>query len=435
MNDFDFDELDRAVSSVLSKTKPGEPANNDTNGAQTDAATPTNDTANPSLADDTHDALAEQPASGPETVHESYPESESPANDHDSDSETAQVDLTPLALDDVPTPAATPEEDIAANEPAHDQPEGTAEPAVDPSDSSESDMTDTNSEYQSESEAPSATAINRELPQLPTRRGRFMDVVSPGSTSASQSSAKPAPTHTTVTLQPSADFAQDSGNAMSSDEDNDSSPETADETSAVSTAEPAVEAEPPTTGTVSDDTAGQPQDDEPTDMAADDNSESTSPETAVSTETTEKDSTPFIPDVEVDKRPLNTLSSETSSPQNDDTKPATDEKQANTTSVEAPATVVTVAVPKEFNKEIMDVEANETVGSVPAPETASGSAPAAAPQAADIHHPMFDTSSLTPQSPAAAAHQSSKMTWIVIGTALFLVGAVLGVLYFLYGQS
>lgn len=491
MNDFDFDELDRAVSSVLSKTTPGEPAASSAtvsrplSGISSVSEDKANDAA-PAIpvpvrgtsegSNDQTDDSGTSPTDIPsdDTVEQSstLPASTESQGPSLSSEESGRIDLTPLALDDVPTPAAVqsmPDEEPVIADPAPDEqfqePGNTQDstfeqpkteevetPVARESTPAEGEDTTLARESDSEPDTPPTSPVTRELPQLPTRRGRFMDVVSSGVTPADQPLAPATPTRTTMKFQPSADFVRnvsqstppasaDTDQSMSRDDsvmpDTPSSPVQlpAEDVSGSDTALEHVEGygalEPVAE---SDDVANHAK--------GPDHEDDNSPGIGVAPEVV---STPFIPDVEVDKRPLNTLSSDPTASEQSETSDKPGSSSTETSSVtepavvDAPAAVVTTSVPKEFNAEIMAVEANESVGSVPAAETSAAhtSSPSQAPvsSAADMTHPMFDTSSLSPQTAHTSAHSSSKITWVVIGTALFLVGAVLGVLYFLYGQS
>ncbi len=433
MKDFDFDELDRAVNSVLTKKQPAEetgvteavqdlPASDDNtddhgigSGMVTDAADDTTASdgiaATDMLSDDEaksdHEttAISQTDESGPSEpslfVPQLHPNDEPNQSESDSDSgsEASTVD----------EPAGAAEiSDMDETVPT----ETTSDTKVDLLTSTDTD-TDT---------AEDTSADNRSsFANIPVRRGRFMDVVAPQSAGGTDTPVKPLPTRSGVNLTPSTDFVDEHHTDLTEE----SSPATEQEPSLTEVDQPETETQLPVLPTVNQVTEESSTETEET--AADEMPDNTADDNALSDDRNHTDAgqTPFIPDVPVEKRPLNALSSDEDEA---DSKNENDEK--TTTNIDEPLLEVngspdtTLAnVPKEFNEDIMAVESNENVG------TPDESASATTQQ-----HPMFDTSSM--QSDETKPHgATSKMTWIIVGGSLFLVGAVLGVLYFLYGQA
>lgn len=399
MKDFDFDELDRAVSSVLS-TK------------DTDAADPGSST----LADQTITATSDAGSDTP--VQPTNGDAES--TDYSAESVTAHVespDVSNIEEDDSP----------ASNDEMHSEmiPESSAEPqdtAVQVTiDSHEAEMPDAASEsIEPEVTAPMVEAPTPETPneseavskpdtgslaEIPVKRGKFMDVVAPGSIEPK----KPISTHTAVTIAPSSDFKAEEA----------------------APADPVVETIPQAVPEI--DVVQEPETHEADEAGSD--PAVAAVDTSDTTPAQDNGVTPFIPDVPVDKRPLNpgtgdAVISDTTTEQSSSTsiEPVADDTSTTATPDAMPTDqVLAGSVPKEFNKDIMAVEANETVGAASDVISKDGDVAAAA-------HPLFDTTSLAGHEAVAKHHGPSKMTWIIVGSSLFIVGAALGVLYFLYGQ-
>lgn len=435
MKDFDFDELDRAVNSVLAPKDTNADGITDTDTSSQDA----NGNDDSTQTVDTH--AQSDDAAQPVAVNNN-----DDAHDDASDAgdvmavDTPQADSTesteaPVSEDTVPvtSPETDHHDESSTEEQAsseEDQPyeDAPQEPSV-----GETDVDDESSEDSTENvdTAPEATPStpSTSLAAIPVKRGRFMDMIAPAS--GTDLGKRPALARGGITLTPSVDF---SANETSSDQ-----VPTEAEKPVVDVATPIVESdvEPEVSATTSD-------------VAEDSRAEEHNDETypADSQETTDEDNltapatdtTPFIADVPVDKRPLNDLSGET---QGD----AVVESASSDVDISADPTL-TATLPKEYDKDIMAVEANETVGehdethsqdtsgtNSTSPLTlSSDTGPAAAMAATTAEpHPMFDTSTLGHED--AHGHHNSKMTWVVVGLSLFIVGAALGVLYFLYGQG
>lgn len=405
MKDFDFDELDRAVSSVLTQKQ-----------AQANQTTDAND-------DTPHD---DQGTSQPTDA----------TTTGDTVSTTSDGQVTD-DVHDVPVVADADEQsgetiDVAS----HDQPETDS----DTSSVGDSEVASDSSEVTDSSEPEASTSDVMEAPEsdivkvenTPQRRGRFMDVVRP---SADMTTAhKPISTHGGVTISPSSDFKIDEKPSES-------------EVVAEPTTQPSMDEEvvEPSTGEqqadVSDDATG----DEPV-----------VEETDTNESRTDGIMTPFIPDVPVEKRPLNALSSSDISSANSTASAASPEPDSMASPV---STEPSAPLPKEFDSAVMAVEANETIGSpsesTPSQEDAPTESTPAVAEAATIAaapfiaqqyhaaedktdteaHPVFDAGSYHQPLTDTTKHKTSLPVVIVIVAVLLLVGAALGVLYFLYGQQ
>ena len=416
MKDFDFDELDRAVNSVLTKkqtedaattSSPTDTPLSPTPPADTSSSEPTNIT---STTDDQADAPTDT-QDAPMVSREELPEvptlDAAPVADETSVSSDASTDTVSV---------------VSPEEVTHDM----AEP--------EHDLM----------EAPEAEIVKVDTP--PHSRGRFMDVVPPSA--HTETVNRPMPTRSGIALTPSADFKIDEPPMT------DGAAEPATAPTMPNMADEEIEPSPSeqlkaneTDGATSDAEVNESTESEttsPTENEAPSGDASTVPTepSPALEEPITSSQTPFIPDVPVEKRPLNAGS---------------DTAAASTTDTPAAPLETSAPLPKEFGEEIMAVEANETVGSPSSPDDESSpsreashndsvAAPAATSIAPQYHaaqdttdtqaHPVFDASSYhQPLAPTGAKHGASKMVWFVIAGALFLIGSVLGVLYFLYGQQ
>jgi hypothetical protein len=407
MKDFDFDELDRAVNSVL--------ATKDTKTDETDSPAPAGTAGQAvQVTDQTDDSV-------PVTVQTHVEEPASHDNDQvqDASHEHAEGDShdeVPEAVEDAPT-------DSHADEPEPQDDHHSDEQADEPSEKTETVEAD--------------DAHTAALAAIPVKRGRFMDMVAPGT--GSNDTKKPLPVRGGVTLTPSSDFV-----ATTTAPDSEDATQLDQEPSQVDVATPLVESEvepevtPAAFNESSEADAGSSEDAVDTKEDETSISEPTTDnpdQPAVVSADTPVASAPFIPDVPVEKRPLNSLSGD--APESADApKPDEDTDTSEHTSETDPT--LSANAPKEFGKDIMAVEANETVGEHDETQTATDSAKDASDTEITATsaepHPMFDTSTLA-HSGAVATHHTSKMSWAVVGVSLFIVGAALGVLYFLYGQG
>ena len=411
MKDFDFDELDRAVNSVLAtkstKDTQDAPATDDTPTqvpVATDNAAPveTNnqdqqETEATTSAITVSDEQPEDDAAETITVNNSST-TESPKLETHEEESTPELD-SPAPATETEGPSEQPSEESVPTEA-----ESVTELAVDEP---------TEDEQEKEEKPPVDTAA---LAAIPVKRGRFMDVMAPSG--GSDSAKKAFPTRTGVTITPSADFASTSTEDEKADND-------------VASSAPAGAATPVVASEV------EPEVNANEAEKSEEKAETTVPTEQAST----ADTTPFIPDVPVEKRPLNDLSGqeESTEPSAPDTAPA--ESTANEPSATPIDPTLTANVPKEFDKEIMAVESNETVGendethpdNQEDDHRTDEATPAIAATTAEPH-PMFDTSTLAHPSDVHG-HHTSKFSWAIIGGSLFVVGAALGVLYFLYGQG
>lgn len=403
MKDFDFDELDRAVHSVLSKKQ--QPITSDD---QSVVAVDSPTVAAPlSIVDDTP---------GPAVADEPSDEMNTPPVEEPSQDDTSLSDNDDVAPDEPELPEHNQPEtaDTAAPEPS---PEIALPVAPEPDDTPRLKAPEPPVLLEDPSEPADAMAETESAPAadhpatIPQKRGRFMDMVHPSADMAQLH--KPIPTRTSVMLQPSANFSMAEQPA---EEASDSEPMpivneavASDEVVAEPTMSDQTEEEP--------DTSPVPTEVEPETTAM---PESTP---ALSEPVPEPPSTPFIPDVPVEKRPLN--------PQSTDTPPESDVPP-----VPAPSDATTVVVEAEPN----------TGESVAVAEANPAEVPSIAPQyqapeekTDQDHHPVFDSASIAQPLQAghavAAKAPSSHLMVIIIIAVLFLVGATIGVLYFLYGQG
>lgn len=449
MKDFDFDELDRAVNSVLTQKSNDGGQQDDAVVNDDNSSSPVNDSvtdntnSNTSASDDTsvsdHDNGSTDVGQGDEHTNESFDQvDQSPSEDtHQSQDDETQTDNnttdgeqgsgnTTESFDDNVQPTDNSEVTSDHNLPNEndqnsyddnfqDQPTETHQ-AFTNSDNDENSLGQPD-EAASESvnnDNPAPTSA----PQL--KRGRFMDMVSP-SNDVMANKPFSQPTRSGVTMSPTAGFSvPDFEKAQ------------------------AVELEPETQYI---DEAPEPSPTESIKQAATDvtyeqpisNVENPSAEQGGEVVSANDSSqTPFIPDVPVEKRPLNPGIQEQDKPDDNSNNdndfdhgvPSVNPESAQDTSVTAEES----PVPKEFNKEIMAVEANETIGeAVENPEDQPNKMPGVNEEVSP--HPMFDTSTYNHPHGAAAHPVHSKLMWIIIAGSLFLVGAVLGVLYFIYGQA
>lgn len=435
MKDFDFDELDRAVSSVLTKTKPINDDQPPTDGA---ASVP-HDTPH---ADGDGPAQAVQVQTGDSQPAQTDNDADG-ASDQPTDSQsltTESSDVLPQSLPDVPmlssvdneatAPADNPQsEPTEHDEPHHEQPAPDDTPASDP-EPADAPTEHAEVEHQpdspaddnsSEASEPAAEELTHEPLQQP-KRGRFMDMVHPSADMKHEQ--KPMPTRSGVTLQPSHDFSVEQPVDQPAAVDTPAAPQPQLEEEVT---EPPTSSEQAAAATELAESADGA--DTPIDTPDEQPSEAPSPAD------TPTSPVPFIPDVPVEKRPLNPT---VSAAPHEDT-PAAD---ATTPDISSADEQIAAQTPREFAPDVMAVEANETVGeSVAAPvvepttaadPAASGAAAPAVP--ADAAQPVFDANSYH-QPLVHTKPKTSKTLWLMIALILFLVGAALGVLYFLYAQQ
>ena len=172
MTDIDFDELDRAVSSLMDKQREKEaPAVVNENNSEVSTSAP----------------VEEKPV---------------PENSIDTSFAPPVTPFTPSSVASAPL--------SSTSQPEANQPEAKKEPSNDDSIPKEVDSP-TSEKIASDSVAnrvPGMTASEVKAAPLVARRstGRFMDVVRPSSVSAIQKPATPAPSRTGTTIQPSPDL-------------------------------------------------------------------------------------------------------------------------------------------------------------------------------------------------------------------------------------
>lgn len=435
MKDFDFDELDRAVSSVLTKTK----NDGDTADTSTTSPPPVEPVTDPIVAADTQQAVVDDLSDqGSDTFapDAASDDSASATSSDDQASETVVVEDLPevpmivTATDEPSTPDST-NDDIASDQPADDVPAPVSSDEERNS-SVDEHADETPSQDDASVEAAPSEALKEESsavdhpaavsPNTPPKRGRFMDMVHPSAVAASEQ--KPMPTRSGVTIAPSSDFSAE----IPANEEP-AAPEAPTELQLTEEVE-----EPSTSEQIAAESAPATSTDE-----------AITDEPAVET----KDiSTPFIPDVPVEKRPLNAQASDNASLTTASDTPSETETKAEIVPTGEQDSVQT---PREFAPDVMAVEANETVGETSDETSTSNgsteaSAAAVASQPSAIasvsaddktdqeSHPVFDANSYH-QPLAGVKPKSSKTLWAMIVVILFLVGAALGVLYFLYGQQ
>lgn len=432
MKDFDFDELDRAVNSVLAtKDTKTDTAADPATGYASQQAVQVTDQPNDSVPVTVQAQSEEQNEEQANT--DSHEDAQVDAGETEGESTQVEVNSSVTEdnsaedeQDEKPVAGVDEQEDLVSE--THDTVEVVPQ----------EDDDDTSKDEESSPEAAPTTEDKDEhtaaLAAIPVKRGRFMDMVAPG-TVTNDSTKKPMPVRSGVTLTPSSDFV---ATTPLSEESESVSQDAAQNDAAMPLIESQVEPEITTTtadGHINDEDSSNEHSDEvenkdgPAVELDTENSGSFNPaEVPVA-------SAPFIPDVPVEKRPLNAFSGDaTESTDALKTENATEDVEA--LSVTDPT--LSASAPKEFDKDIMAVEANETVGEQDTSQVSSEtpndtSAPAITATGAEPH-PMFDTSTLA-HSGMAAAHHTSKMSWAIVGVSLFIVGAALGVLYFLYGQG
>ncbi len=439
MKDFDFDELDRAVNSVLAKKEPSDRSETDSN---TDTVHVTSDASVPVTVDDNN------------ATHDDNSDSSTISDAEDTSSAVSvSVNNTSESSDDATEPALETHEDVdvqdvSSGESSDDSSEATtdSEPQTygtndDPTAEShvdETEQSDASNDQPSSSDEPSTPQLVEEsaatsLASIPVKRGRFMDVMTPQNGDAK----KPLAPRGGVKLTPSSDFSSSMApDVVASDEtaqDNNEAP-----VDLVDSTEPT----PEISNDMSSHESDEPNTENDTTVTNTDDAAGAAEQGLIE----QSGTTPFIPDVPVEKRPLNSLSPDTPSPleqPHEESQPESTEPVSDQVSVDP---TLTANVPKEFDKDIMAVEANETVGESdethaqvtensesPTPQTTDTTNSLAMAATTAEPHPMFDTSTLGHEGPAT--HHSSKITWTVVVASLFIVGAALGVLYFLYGQA
>jgi len=437
MKDFDFDELDRAVNSVLTN-KSKKPADETTstqpvvNDESTDSQTVP--VVRASEIADTPEQRPDDTAVSPESHDETpVPEhSESP----DASEETTAAPITAfeptVSLDDIPAPAPREETEAedtlpAVEEPsespdvvADDAPAASTEELPEPHEPTESNHTD--------EESSSATDEEQvDVPTAPVKRGRFMDLVAPG-TKSNEDSAGESASRTGITIQPRPDFETESTEADQTtlDDENNNSPQQHS-----TDLDSEARLDEMVAGDIAVEVVTQ---EENTNEKAEGVAEPTDITAFGAQPSPDASSTPFIADVPVEKRPLNAFAGSEQTPEAETSKEGDHTSNDNSTEdaeLSEPKNVeVNVAtIPKEFNQEIMAVEANENVAAAALPQDAAHEE-----SQASANHPLFDTSDSV-HAVHAQHHTPSAMTWVIIIASLLLVGAALGVLYFLYGQA
>lgn len=473
MKDFDFDELDRAVNSVLTqaKTTTDKPVvdtatTTDNGGASsiavnvTPSATQTNDQVatddqvQPAEASENIDEVKVEespltnnvnvtyetdPTPEPEATPQTEPELANAPDQSDSQSSEESV----LSIDVPERPVASENEVESQDYHPLENTESTQnEVVLPPVEDEKDDNTDTQPEMAHQETTPQTDEVTDQTSPdtTPQKRGKFMDVVRPST--AIPVKPRAVQPRGGVTLQPSSDFTLNSpmidvAKALEADT-------TAEVATPVIASAPAPEVPQITTDhpeavsmsgdqPANDNSTMFPQPEpepEPEHKAMShtplDFGKATEPKADHVAEATT--STPFIPDVAVDKRPLNSMPQE-------DAEEATDDTSAT------PVATVSTTMPKEFNKEILEIDSKETaVPSTLPVNSKPATFPVHEPSAdakgdSTTPHPMFDTASVHQPLIDTKSSASHKTMWLLIFIALFVVGAALGMLYFLYGQQ
>ena len=384
MKDIDFDELDRAVSSVLNQKKPSDDG----------AATSSNES----------DGKMETVSVTSNT--------NAPANDVPTTSST--------------TPEPTDHSDLAAT---------TAEPEPVKTDSPEPLA-------QPETVAPEVASAS---PLAVKRRGKFMDVMHPSHDMAPGSPAPAAlpaskPKHL---LSPvSHDLKPDE---TKHDTDTKPEPVVDHEEPVVSKPEPQVEQ--PAAKDKDEDAGKKPTslyidplelDDKSKDVKPDEEPAEVKEPTSVETTSEAPQTTPFLTDAKVEKRPLGGFNEPEATP-TPETQPEAD------TSAEQPANnqvAPSVPLPRELQPDVVEVEAVHDDTRPPAgdntpadtPNKVSDEAKPTGEHEKTRSHPLFDTS--TYHEPTAAKRGGKKPGWLmwVIGFVVCLaIGGGVGYFLFMVG--
>lgn len=439
MKDIDFDELDKAVSSVLGQQT--QKTDEQTTAPSAVAApAPTDDTA--------PDASAT--ASADTNEASSSPEAETP---HE---EPISLESEVLGSAAMPQADSTPASAVAE------------EPVATTGDDTVS-VDDTSAEA---APADDTTVPTADSPAV--RRGKFMDVMHPSADmnpGAENSMVAPPARKTITPLNPDVKPEERSGTS-GADEKADplsntvadieataipNAPDPADTTAPAETEapqEPEAVADTPKP----DEPLVQPNDttNEPDDSAADE-TETIATDTPVAPEATEASvspETPFIPGVEVDKRPLGQPEAATSegTPSDENTQAIGPEADAMTPVAEpAPRELQADIVQTENTHENEDTDATVPSGSMmtPADDLAETAAPAdvqpenpgsmpvsTAPVAPPAENPLFDTKTYNQPlaDTTAGQKQPKKWLWWVVGlVGCLAVGGGIGAVFFYLG--
>ncbi|MGB3023657.1 MAG: hypothetical protein WBB39_02510 [Candidatus Saccharimonadales bacterium] len=377
MKDFDFDELDRAVSSVLTKQHTSQVMGDDKIETNEDR-------------DHSHDHAA--------------------TDLHNSSSVPVSSDPTPRVLPDLESMVLPQVEDHKADHQSLDR--GDDESAVGPEERAEHTRQES----------------SVDLPVVPAaeKRGRFMDFVP----------TDPLSTKHTVTqrggktITPPTDFnVQNSikDAVVHTNESNQTSDEQIDAIGNVSVKS----------------------------LNADNDEASgaiSSGGTPITAEHSPTNSTPFIADLNIEKRPLGGKTYDTE--KNLVARPvALDHKSSLEPPVAPIDTMVAVAIPAEIDRAITEVESREisTENHGATTDTAasdkklphSGTEDISTTTANDTvavpdtqQHTVFDSESYNqPLVKEPGSARKPAALWLLIGVVFLLIGSAIGALYFLYGQS
>jgi hypothetical protein len=322
-------------------------------------------------------------------------------------------------------------------------------------------------------ETPTPTPVAATPPLAVKRRGQFMDVMHP---SSDMKTTTPPVKRVGVNLQPSAPFAvrrPDDTATPSEDAPVENTEQSAAVIMPTFEQEATIPAASQDTSEPTSEETPQPAQSwpDPIDMAAalekkDDVTTEATTVTAVTQEETaveqhhdvpadvveevsqapeEPQTSPFLADAKVEKRPLGGLT-----PALDDTTP----EPATDTVVDTPQVTPEVQLPDELKGDVMSLESTSTKVEAPAssPEISASSTTAAAqpepavvtgngsipqqyteqPSSGDNSNTSIYDTSTHHQPLEQATHQASPLKWIILGLILLIVGAIAGAVYFYF---
>lgn len=494
MKDFDFDELDKAVSSVLQKQTGDTPA----------AASATNSESQPAAenasmsAPPTNSESSVATEAAPATDTQPTPNSQSQIDTSPQPADQEAGDLTQEQTVDPALAAAAAElsQENSESQPQDSQTASVSDAPIDFTQNTNPEAVSQTNEFAttnqtSGGDAPTASAdigqtnqsIDEDLqnrvadepvaqqpqpaitsrvaapvtaapaprPAMPTRRGRFMDVVHPSADMQPQAKATSPPKRTGLVVTPSASFAASTDqpdasttNDTASNEEVEETPQLTDEQIDLATAVEQAAVENP----IQDTGKSADQTNESIDMTL---------STEQTAEAQPPAAAPFIEGASesVEKRPLGGYakpaqdeSSEHDNTQSGDLSDNDSAKEGQSLSADA---FSPESMPEEYNKELIAVE-NQQVSTQPSSDDATESEvntadtsvtpvadtaavePASKELPADPdEHAIFDTSSYHQPIPidSKPAGKRHMVFWILLIVALFIGGSALGALYFL----
>ena len=453
MKDFDFDELDKAVSSVLnnqqnSSDQTDENASNQSFQDENDSPQHIQDVQPPeqqfeASSDKSQNEVATAPDSqdqhenAVEETTQGYDANENPSfgDNNEGHNDTGQEDA--VSASEAPSGdngAGVVESESLSHEEANNEPQGEQEiinqPMVptaeqdnheeQPLGNQESSATENQTDAESSDQK---AAVAR--PVMPRRRGRFMDVVHP---SADMQLAQPKPAsqkpsrHGSV-VAPSASAADLLGSENQSAKEAVVEPEPEQK--------PGLDAIRDSSGDHNNEVNSETSEQEQPDNSSQDSAQQREP---------------FLEGAakSVEKRPLGGYAGEEFSPKEPDTGVASDDSQSSVTptmAVEEPSLGPEVETTggTEPDKEPETAEFDHQLPDHVAAASATGQSPFIAKQyktqeetVDGEEHSVFDTSNYhQPLSEATVSKKKHTITWVLLIVALFVVGAILGALYFM----